>query len=44
MPFVVVGFAYAIACHWSSDRRVLKIVGPRVEVLDEAPPHSPWLA
>lgn len=44
MPFVVVGFAYAIACHWSSDRRVLKVAGPRVEVLDEAPSYSPWLA
>jgi len=43
-PFAVVGLAYVVVCHWSTNRQVLKVVGTRVEVLEDAPSHSPWLA
>lgn len=43
VPFVMVGLAYAVVCHWPSDLRVLNVVGTRVEVLPEVPSHSPWL-
>ncbi len=43
-PFAIVGLAYAVVCHWSTDHPVFKVVGARVDVLEDPPSHNPWLA
>ncbi|MFJ4353086.1 hypothetical protein ACIPZ5_19550 [Pseudomonas sp. NPDC089428] len=44
VPFVIVGFAYVVLRQRPVERQVLEVVGGRVDVLEEASSHSPWMA